>query len=141
MFIRSEPITMKKYIFIGIIAGILSKEFLFALLPSNSVYIDIFIGSLVAALISGGIASGIVVTIYTLAKKVAGLYFLADYYGTHAVGKHLQSFLFDYLIVLIIGIAGGWAGVSLNRYIKTRRQKRKKGTVLLNEKDDNAGEK
>lgn len=123
---RSEANTMKKYIFIGIIVGILSKELLFALLPSNSVYIDIFIGSLVAALISGGIVSGIVVTIYTLAKKVAGLYFLTDYYGTHAVGKHLYSFLLDYLIVLIIGIAGGWAGVSLSRYIMKRRQK--KGT-------------
>ena len=126
MFIRREAITMKKYIFIGIVAGIISKELLFALLPSNSVYIDILIGSLVASLISGGIISGLVVTIYALAWKAAGLYFLTDYYGTHAVGKHLHSFLLDYLIVLIIGLAGGWAGVSLGRYIKKKRQK--KGT-------------
>ena len=131
IFPWSEAIAMKKYIFIGIIAGILSKELLFALLPSNSVYIDLFIGSAVAALISSSIVSGIVVTIYTLAKKVAGLYFLIGTYGMQAVEKHLHSFLLDYLIVLIIGIAGGWIGISLGKYIKKRKQK--KGLADLND--------
>lgn len=113
---------MKKHIILGIVAGIVAKEVLFAILPRNSVYIDVLLGALIASLIGGRLIPGIVIAVYALAWKVTGLYFFTDYYGTHEVEKHLHLFLLDYLEALLIGVGGAWVGTLLNKYIGQRKR-------------------
>jgi ABC-type multidrug transport system fused ATPase/permease subunit len=117
-------ITMKKRIFAALIVGVVLAELLSAALPAslNRYYIDVLVGSFAASLIGGRVIMGVVIAAYVVSWKVAGLFFMANHYGTKEVGPNLQTFLFDYAIVFILGVVFGWAGASLSRYISRQKK-------------------
>jgi hypothetical protein len=115
---------MKKRIVLSLIIGIALTELVSAVLPDNvtSYYIDVLIGSFAASLIGGRVIMGVVIAVYVVAWKVAGLFFMTSHYGTKEIGSNLHTFLFDYAIVFILGVVFGWAGASLSRYINQQKK-------------------
>lgn len=115
---------MKKRIFIALLVGVVLTELASAMLPVNlnRYYFDVMVGSFTASLIGGRIVMGVVIAAYVAAWKVAGLFFMTTHYGSKEVGSNLHTFLFDYAIVLILGVVFGWAGASLRQYISQRKK-------------------
>ncbi len=116
---------MKKRILAGLITGIALAELLSFVLPANALryYLDILVASIGAAVIGGRVILGVTIAVYVLAWKFGGLYFMTAHYGTPSVGKQLHWFLFDYLLVLVSGLGGGWLGVLLRKIIRQRKER------------------
>jgi hypothetical protein len=119
---------MKKQVFPGAIAGVCLTELLQYFAPDFAVlfYCYVLADAVLASILGGTVIGGATIAAYVVAWKMVGMLYLAQAYGLAAIARGFSPFLFDWILVFLVGVVGGYAGTAVGKYFVIYRNRAQK---------------
>lgn len=113
---------MNKLLIAGTLSGIVLTEILQYFAPQSAIlfYCYVLLGAATASVISRRPAGGMIIAGYVVAWKVVSMVLLTRTYGVEAVARGFSPFLFDWTMVVLVGIAGGYGGAAMGKYVNSK---------------------